>query len=168
MNISRKDFIASGTKYAAGAVIGAVAADTLMNKAMAGVNAAWPFPYQALDVEKVRILGHDLYYDATYGGCCYGAFAALVNASAAITGEPFTSFPSGLMLWGGGGGTSWDERAVRWPDQRRSSLSSLLKPIILLWRARYLDGTHRRNSPRTSATSTEFSLNTFKTNTLRL
>ena len=107
MNISRKDFIASGTKYAAGAVIGAVAADTLMNKAMAGVNAAWPFPYQALDVEKVRILGHDLYYDATYGGCCYGAFAALVNASAAITGEPFTSFPSGLMLWGGGGGASW-------------------------------------------------------------
>ena len=107
MKISRKDFISSGTKYAAGAIVGAVAADSLMNKAIAGVNATWPFPYQALDVEKVRILGHDLYYDTTYGGCCYGAFAALVNASAALVGEPFTSFPSGLMLWCGGGGASW-------------------------------------------------------------
>ncbi|MFH0991256.1 MAG: C-GCAxxG-C-C family (seleno)protein [bacterium] len=107
MKISRKDFLNSGTKYAAGAVIGGVAANALSNRAMAGVNAAWPFPYQALDPEKVRILGHDAYYDATYGGCCYGAFAALVNASAAIAGEPYTSFPSGIMLFGGGGGASW-------------------------------------------------------------
>ena len=107
MKISRKDFLASGTKYAAGAVIGAAAADSLMSKAMAGMNATWPFPYQALDVEKVRMLGHDLYYDTTYGGCCFGAFAALVNASAAVVGEPFTSFPVGMMLWGGGGGASW-------------------------------------------------------------
>jgi len=107
MKISRKDFLASGTKYAAGAVIGAAAAGALTNKALAGVNATWPFPYQALDVEKVRILGHDLYYDATYGGCCFGAFAALVNASAAVAGEPYTSFPTGIMLWGGGGGASW-------------------------------------------------------------
>jgi hypothetical protein len=107
MKISRKDFLASGTKYAAGAVIGAVAVDALSGKAIAGANAAWPYPYQALDVEKVRILGHDLYYDATYGGCCFGAFAALVTASAGVVGEPFTSFPTGVMLWGGGGGASW-------------------------------------------------------------
>ena len=107
MKLSRKEFLASGTKYAAGAVMGAVAADALTNRVMAGTNAAWPFPYQALDVEKVRILGHDLYYDTTYGGCCFGAFAALVNASAAVVGEPYTSFPVGMMLWGGGGGASW-------------------------------------------------------------
>jgi len=104
MKVSRKDFLKSGTKYAAGAVIGVVAADALTNKVMANVAAAWPYTYQALDPEKVRIYGHDLYY---VKGCCYGAFAALVNASKDIAGEPYASFPSEVMSYGSGGGAGW-------------------------------------------------------------
>ena len=104
MKISRKDFLASGTKYAAGAVVGVAAMDVLASKARAGVNAAWPYPYQTLDPEKVRILGHDLYYSR---GCCYGAFAALATASKDVIGEPWASFPSEIMAYGGGGGAGW-------------------------------------------------------------
>src|SRR3990172_11530265 len=104
MKLSRKEFLASGSKYAAGAVIGAVAADALTNKVVAEINAAWPYPYQTLDPEKVRILGHDLYYSR---GCCYGAFAALATACKDLIGEPWTSFPSEVMAYGGGGGAGW-------------------------------------------------------------
>jgi hypothetical protein len=104
MKLSRKEFLTSGTKYAAGAVIGAVAVNSLTSKVMAKVNGTWPFPYKTLDPEKVRILGHDLYYSK---GCCYGAFHALVSASIDAVGEPFTSFPSEIMVYGSGGGAGW-------------------------------------------------------------
>jgi cytochrome c553 len=104
MRLSRKEFLRSGTKYAAGAVIGVAAVDSLTNEILARGNASWPYPYQKLDPEKVRILGHDLYYS---GGCSYGAFGALVTASKDIIGEPYTSFPMEIMSYGGGGGASW-------------------------------------------------------------
>ncbi|MEX1276702.1 MAG: C-GCAxxG-C-C family (seleno)protein [Bacteroidota bacterium] len=104
MKISRKDFLASGTKYAAGAVVGAAMVDGLVSNAKAGILAAWPYPYQTLDPEKVRILGHDLYYAR---GCSYGTFAALSTAAKDVIGEPWTSFPSEIMVYGGGGGAGW-------------------------------------------------------------
>jgi hypothetical protein len=105
MRLTRKEFLTTGTKYAAGAVIGAVAVEGLTNKVLARTNASWPYPYQALDPEKVRILGHDLYY---VGGCSYAAFAALVTAMKDLVGaEPWTSFPMEIMSYGSGGGAGW-------------------------------------------------------------
>lgn len=38
-----------------------------------------PWPYEPLDVEEVRKLGHKGYYD---GGCAYGAFNAIISSLA--------------------------------------------------------------------------------------
>jgi Putative redox-active protein (C_GCAxxG_C_C)/FlgD Ig-like domain len=105
MKITRKEFLYTGTKYAAGAVAGIGAVSILArSKGIAGAQTAWPYPYQALDVETVRKYGHDLYYSK---GCCYGSFHALVKAASELIGEPWTSFPSEIMVYGKGGGVGW-------------------------------------------------------------
>jgi hypothetical protein len=104
MNLTRKEFLESSVRVGAGAVIGLGAADLFTHsKAFAGT-AAWPYTYQALDVETVRKYGHDLYY---VKGCCYGSFHALVKAIGEAVGEPWTSFPSDMMSYGKGGGEGW-------------------------------------------------------------
>lgn len=104
--MTRKDFLTTGTKYGASAVVG-IGAVSLLSRAqgIAGTQATWPYPYQALDVEKVRKYGHDLYYSGK--GCCYGAFHALAKAASELIGEPWTSFPSEMMIYGKGGGVGW-------------------------------------------------------------
>jgi hypothetical protein len=52
----------------------------------------------------VRKRGHKAYYD---GGCCYGAFQAIVAALADTVGEPFTQLPPQIMYFGEGGGAGW-------------------------------------------------------------
>ena len=106
MKLTRKEFLSTGTKYGAGAIIGLGAVELLARgQGTAGVNAIWPYPYQTLDVEAVRKLGHDQYYSGK--GCCYGAFYALVKASSNLAGEPWTSFPAEMMVYGKGGGVGW-------------------------------------------------------------
>src|SRR5512135_3154112 len=106
MKLTRKEFLATGTKYGAGAVLGLGAVGLLSrNQGIAGTTTTWPYPYQALDVEKVRKYGHDLYYSGK--GCCYGSFHAIVKALGEAIGEPWTSFPSEMMTFGKGGGVGW-------------------------------------------------------------
>ena len=63
MKLTRKEFLSTGTKYGAGAVLGLGAVGLLSrSQSVAGTMTAWPYPYQTLDVEKVRKYGHDLYY----------------------------------------------------------------------------------------------------------
>jgi len=103
---TRKEFLRQSGKYAAGIAIGAGSISLLTNtRGTAGTSAtAWPWPYQKLDVEAVRILGHDAYY---VKGCCYGAFHALMESLRNLVGDPFTSLPSEVMLYGSGGGAGW-------------------------------------------------------------
>ncbi|MGE5497078.1 MAG: C-GCAxxG-C-C family (seleno)protein [Syntrophothermus sp.] len=106
-NLSRKDFLKNTGKYAAGVAVGVTAFEMLTNNIVkAGTKAAWPFTYKALDVEKVRILGHDSYLNGGKG-CAYGAFHSLMENLRTVVGDPYTLIPSELMLWGGGGGNSW-------------------------------------------------------------
>jgi len=105
MILTRKEFLVTGSKYAAGAVVGAGALNMLARSVgRAGTNAVWPYPYQTLDPEVVRKYGHDYYYVA---GCSYGSFYALAKASADLMGEPWTSFPAMMMMYGKGGGEGW-------------------------------------------------------------
>ena len=105
MNLTRKEFLVTGTKYAAGAVVGAGAVSMLSQSiGRAGTQATWPYPYQALDVEKVRKYGHDLYY---VSGCSYGSFHALVKALSELIPDPWATFPSQMMIYGKGGGEGW-------------------------------------------------------------
>lgn len=106
MKLTRKEFLSTGTKYGAGAVLGLGAVGLLSrSQSVAGTMTAWPYPYQTLDVEKVRKYGHDLYYSGK--GCCYGSFHAIVKALGEVVGEPWSSFPSEMMTYGKGGGVGW-------------------------------------------------------------
>lgn len=71
-----------------------------------GLDETWPAPYDALDVETVRINGHDDY--VTEGkGCCYAAFNAMVQLLRAQLPATFPSFPSEIMIYGHGGVAGW-------------------------------------------------------------
>jgi hypothetical protein len=113
--ISRKQFISSTAKTvvavsacAAGAsALGATASQLGQagNVDRAAAPApSWPWPYKKLDPEDIRKRAHKAYYD---GGCCYGAFHAIVGSLAEAVGEPFTQVPSQMMYFGGGGGAGW-------------------------------------------------------------
>lgn len=104
--ITRKEFLAGSTKAVAAVALGAGAMSLLTKSTgVAGTGVAtWPYPYQTLDVEAVRVLGHDAYYAK---GCCYGAFHALVQALRNTIGEPYTSFPTEIMIYGSGGAAGW-------------------------------------------------------------
>jgi hypothetical protein len=106
MKLTRKEFLAAGTKYGAGAVVGLGAMSLLSrSKSMAGTQAAWPYTYPTLDPETVRKYGHDQYYSGK--GCCYGAFYALAKAAGEINADPWTTFPAEMMVYGKGGGEGW-------------------------------------------------------------
>ncbi len=66
--------------------------------------AAWPWPYQQLDVEDVRKRGHLGYYE---GACSYGAFHAVVTALRDKVGEPYNMVPTDMMRYGEGGMVGW-------------------------------------------------------------
>jgi hypothetical protein len=112
--ITRKEFLSTTTKTvvavsacAAGATVVAATAGQLgqagaIDRAPAA--PVWPWPYKKLDPEDIRKRAHKAYYD---GGCCYGAFNAMVAALAEVIGEPYTMMPSQMMYFGGGGGAGW-------------------------------------------------------------
>lgn len=110
--ITRKEFLASTTKTVVAVSAGVIAARAIPasggQSLQAGItNAAlapWPWPYTTLDREDVRKRAHKAYFD---GGCCYGAFAALVSSLADKVGEPYTRVPPQMMYFGGGGGAGW-------------------------------------------------------------
>jgi putative redox-active protein with C_GCAxxG_C_C motif/flagellar hook capping protein FlgD len=106
-NISRKQFLRQGTKYAASIAVGATAFN-ILHPGKAGASAQMlehPMQYVALDAETVRIYGHDEYYNGK--GCSGGSFAALKKALSEKIGEPWASFPEEMLLFGNGGGAGW-------------------------------------------------------------
>jgi hypothetical protein len=103
--LTRKEFLANSTKVAASVALGAGAMSLFAKSTgVAGNTVAWPYPYQTLDPEVVRVYAHDAYY---VKGCCYGAFHGLVQALRDKVGEPFTSFPTEIMTFGSGGAAGW-------------------------------------------------------------
>lgn len=107
-NVTRKEFLRTGAKYAAGVAIGAGAVNIFAGgKTHAGTMLTpWPWPYQALDVEAARILGHDTYWTSGKG-CSYSAFHAIAEQLRTLLPDPWAELPSEIMLYGGGGGAGW-------------------------------------------------------------
>jgi hypothetical protein len=106
--ITRKEFLANSIVASAGVLAGSVVGASAQQGQPGAIDApapvAWPWPYATLDVEDVRKRGHQFYYD---GGCCYGAFHALVSALRDAVGAPYTSVASQMMYYGAGGGAGW-------------------------------------------------------------
>lgn len=113
--LSRKEFLDTTARTAAAVSIGALGGGLLA----AGVDQArqvpitanaavqgfpWPWPYVKLDPEDIRKRAHRDYYT---GGCCYGAFNAVVSALGDVVGQPYTLLPPQMMFYGGGGGAGW-------------------------------------------------------------
>jgi hypothetical protein len=106
-NLTRKDFLKTGAKYAAGVAVGAGAVN-LLTKSNTHANTAvtpWPWPYQTLDVEQVRILGHDAFWEGK--GCSYAAFHAIAAKLRLVLPDPWNQLPSEIMVYGHGGGVGW-------------------------------------------------------------
>ncbi|MGM0415030.1 MAG: C-GCAxxG-C-C family (seleno)protein, partial [Bacillota bacterium] len=87
----------------AGAAIGGMA---LANpgKVFAGESSEFPWPYEKLDVEEVRKLGHKGHY---LGNCSSGAFYAIMAALDEKVGSPYDQLPytppNNMMHFGGSG-----------------------------------------------------------------
>jgi hypothetical protein len=112
--ISRRKLLVDAGKLAAGAAIGfnIVGTNFCMNRTstneipeegaqevIKGI-PEWPWPYTRLDPEEVRKKGHLNTYE---GGCCYGAFAAILHSLREKVGFPFTQIPAEIMFYGRGG-----------------------------------------------------------------
>lgn len=106
-SVTRKEFLRNGTKIAAGAALGIGSLHLLSNGSARAdkMLTAWPWPYAALDVEAVRILGHDLYWQGK--GCSYGAFEAIASRLRLVHPDPWNQLPSEIMIYGHGGGAGW-------------------------------------------------------------
>ncbi|MGE5621080.1 MAG: C-GCAxxG-C-C family (seleno)protein [archaeon] len=106
-NLSRKEFLLNASKAAVGAA-GVASVASLLTTATVEANTKvtpWPWPYKALDPDQVRIQAHNLYWNDK--DCCAGVFGALQGALAVSIGEPWTTIPMEVMLFGGGGGAGW-------------------------------------------------------------
>ncbi|MBX2989839.1 MAG: C-GCAxxG-C-C family protein [Bacteroidetes bacterium] len=106
-SITRKDFLRNGTKVAAGAALG-VGTLHMLTGSQAHADkmvTPWPWPYQAVDVEAVRILGHDAFWEGK--GCSYGAFHAIAAKLRLVLPDPWNQLPSEVMIYGHGGGVGW-------------------------------------------------------------
>lgn len=105
--ITRKEFLTNTSKYAVGAIAGVVGLNALAGgKILASPkDYTWPWPYQPLDPEDVRLRAHHLFWNDK--DCASGVFGALVEALREKIGEPWTSMPIEVMLFGRGGGNGW-------------------------------------------------------------
>ena len=104
---SRKEFLANSSKYALGAVAGIAGLNTLAGGKLLANNKefVWPYPYAAIDPEVARVKAHTLYYSGQ--DCCAGAFGGIVECLKETVGDPWTTFPIEIMLFGRGGGVGW-------------------------------------------------------------
>jgi hypothetical protein len=107
-NMTRREFLVGAGGFAAGAAVGAVLGGGALNLVPTALAAdaapVWPMPYKKLDPEVVRKAGYQAYYE---GGCCYGAFKAVLGELQKQVGAPFTSIPLDMMRYGEGGSAGW-------------------------------------------------------------
>jgi Putative redox-active protein (C_GCAxxG_C_C)/Secretion system C-terminal sorting domain len=105
--LSRKEFLANSSKFAVGAVAGIAGLNTLAGTKIFANNEEyiWPFPYEALDPEEIRIRAHHLKLNGLE--CCAGMFGSFVEALKTKIGDPYNALPYELMLYGRGGGAGW-------------------------------------------------------------
>jgi len=65
-----------------------------------GKKAVFPWPYAELDPD---VTAKRTYYDCEKGKCMYGVFAPVMSRLAEEHGDPYRSFPVGMMRYGVGG-----------------------------------------------------------------
>jgi len=66
--------------------------------------AVAPWPYHELDPQTTAERAYLYHYE---GHCMYGVFKSIIGQLAERYGEPYRSFPCGMMTYGAGGVASW-------------------------------------------------------------
>lgn len=104
--LTRKQFLINTAKISVATVVGVAGISALTGKSVKASpqSAAWPWPYEYLDPEVVRIKAHDLYWADK--DCSSGVFGAFTDVLSEKIGEPWTLMPMEVMLYGRGGGVS--------------------------------------------------------------
>ncbi len=104
---SRKEFLTNTSKYAVGAAVGVAGLNALAGgKILADPSTAqWPMPYTNIDPDEARAKAHYLYYHEK--DCCSGVFGAFTELLTEKIGEPWSTIPMEIMLFGRGGGVGW-------------------------------------------------------------
>ncbi len=106
-NVTRKDFLTKTSKAAVGltAVAGLSSLVTTATLANSSKTTVYPWPYTTLDLDSLRIRAHHL--KLTGWECCSGCFGSFVEALSLQIGDPWTTMPYEVMMYGRGGGAAW-------------------------------------------------------------
>ncbi len=105
VKFSRRDILKGAGTFVMGAAAGGISlpfSGSIAKAAVAGKDEGMglPWPYRKLDLDAVAERGYEGYYK---GACCYGAFEAIIAELRKAVGEPYTTFPTAMMVFGEGG-----------------------------------------------------------------
>ncbi len=103
MTGSRRTWLKSAGQMVAASTIGGLAMSASRDvhataKAESPIEIPWA--YKKLDPDAVGERGYASYYK---GGCCFGAFDAIVRELQRVVGAPYTAIPTSMMVFGEGG-----------------------------------------------------------------
>jgi uncharacterized protein with FMN-binding domain len=102
MNQSRRDFLRTTGKGLLGVAAVSMLPVGLNSAAAEDIEApAWPWKWEKLDPQEVMEAGYKAFY--THGGCCAGAFAAIIETLAAKFGYPYNQLNARMFANGAGG-----------------------------------------------------------------
>jgi len=99
--LSRREMLSAGS-IAGLTLIGAGVSGYAVGKEPASTE--FPWTYKKLRTKKTSTRGYKDYFQA---GCMYGVFEAIVGQMGDKWGEPYSSFPMGMISYGGGGIALW-------------------------------------------------------------
>jgi len=99
--LSRREILSAGS-IAGLSLIGAGVSGYAVGKEPASTE--FPWTYKKLRKKKTSARGYSDYFQA---GCMYGVFEAIVGQLGDKYGEPYSSFPMGMISYGGGGIALW-------------------------------------------------------------
>jgi hypothetical protein len=104
---SRKDFLVNTSKVAVGmaGVAGLSSLVTTATTQAKNVVTPWPWPYAQIDLDSIRIRAHHLKLNGYE--CCAGCYGSFIENLAQQIGDPYTTMPYEVMLYGRGGGAAW-------------------------------------------------------------
>lgn len=105
---SRREFLSTAAKVAAGAGLGAAGANLITTQQGRAAPAvpAWPYGYKKLDPEAVRKAAHKWFWDQGRG-CSYGAFKGIVETLAEKGLTAYKQVPAEMLIYGAGGMVGW-------------------------------------------------------------